>query len=274
MRFTPIVLFSFLPACSSGPLAERLAQPDVAIPAACAGGTTQFDVSGMVVDFVTGEPVAGATVDFTEAFTGARVFPSNGCLIAPGTVTDAAGAFGPISVSALEANPIVAFLVTGAGRAPTVHDKAIGCLLGCNAPSQTITAPVQELVDGWRAELYDGGMEYAFNRGLVAYKFHDSAGMPAAGVSPIYRHDPFADGRPLRSGSEVRFLEEDRATLGRIGQTTTLGAGTALIGAPATEKGYFRIAGQRGAETWASLGVMSATGWLYLESDSPEAPQQ
>ena len=271
MRFAPTVLIAALPACTSGPLAERLDEPDVPIPADCVSGTTEFDLEGTVVDYVTGEPVAGANVDITEAFTGPQIFPTNGCRIGH-AVTNAQGAFGPIRVRAVASGPIVAFLVTGADRAPTVHDKSIGCLLGCSAPPQTITAPTQELVEIWRHELYAGGMEYALNRGLVAYKFHDTAGMPAEGVTPIYRRDVFDDNtRTLRAGSEVRFVEADRQTLGDVTQTRTLGFGTALIGAPWNTKGYYRIGGERAGERWATLGVMSATGWLYTESDSPEA---
>jgi len=273
MRFAPTVLIAALPACAdNGPLAERLDEPDVPIPSDCnTAGTTSFDVSGTIVDYATGEPVAGANVDFTEAFSGAQIFPTTGCLIGATAVTNAQGAFGPVRVTTPDSGPIVAYLVTGAGRAPTVHDKSVGCLLGCNSPPQTITVPSQELMDVWRQELYDGGMEYALNRGLVAYKFHDSEGNPAVGVTPIYKRDVFSDDeRRLHSGSAVRFIEADKQTLGGVTQMTTLGWGTALIGAPATQKDYFRISGVRGSEKWASLGVMSATGWLYIESDSPD----
>src|SRR5687767_6377936 len=110
MRFAPTVLIAVLPACAdNGPLAERLDGPDVPIPGDCVGGTTEFDVSGSVVDYVTGEPIAGANVDITEAFSGAQTFPTNGCLIGS-TITNAQGAFGPIKVRAQQSGPIVAFL--------------------------------------------------------------------------------------------------------------------------------------------------------------------
>jgi hypothetical protein len=272
MRAPTVILIASLPACATPPLEERLDEPDVAIPADCAFGTTEIEVSGSVIDFVTGQPVAGATVDLTEAFTGSRTFPNNGCRIGT-TVTSAAGQFGPVMVRAESASPVLVFLVTGAGRAPTIHDKTVGCLLGCNIAPQEIPAPTAELVEAWRADLFDGGMEYALNRGLVAYKFHDTAGNPAAGVTPIYRRDVFDDERRvLDPGSQVRFLEPDRQTLALADRSTTLGAGTALIGIRANASGYFRVGGERGSDRWPALSVIAATGWIYFESDSLTPP--
>ncbi|HEY5927858.1 MAG TPA: hypothetical protein VIV11_39500 [Kofleriaceae bacterium] len=269
MRLAPtILLISSLPACATPPLEERLDEPDVAIPADCAAGATEIEVNGTVTDFATGEPVAGATIDITEAWASTRSFPTNGCRIGT-TTTDATGKFGPLRVNALDSSPILAFLVTGAGRAHTIHDKSVGCLLGCYVPSQDIVSPSQELVDEWREELFAGGMEYALNRGLVVYRYHDVEGNPAPGVTPVYERNALSDDdRALRPGSEVRFIDVDRQTLADIDQRRTLGAGAALIGGTPDAKGYFRVAGERGADRWPSLGVIAATGWIYFESDS------
>jgi hypothetical protein len=270
MRFAPTVLvFASLPACATPPLEERLDEPDVAIPRDCATGTQEIEVQGTVTDFTTGQPVADATIDITEAFTGPAIWPTTGCRIGT-TRTDSAGKFGPLRVRALDTSPIVAFLVSGAGRAPTIHDKSVGCLFSCYMPPQDITAPAQELVESWREELFAGGMEYALNRGLVAYKFHDPGVRPASGVTPIYRRQWLDDGRNLLRGAEVRFLAGDREQLAPVEQDTTTSAGTILVGADVDTKGYFRIAGRRGADIWASLGVIAATGWIYFESDTVE----
>jgi hypothetical protein len=263
------LLILSLPACATSPLEERLAEPDVRVPNNCAVGDRELEVSGTLVDFTTGLPVAGARIDLTEAFSAASPsFPKTGCRIG-GTTTDAEGRFGPLMVRAVDTDPTLVFLVTGAGRAPTAHDASIGCLFSCYLPPQTIAAPTHELTDAWREDLYAGGMEYALNRGLVAYKFHDSAGRPASGVKPVYKAHLLADDqRLLDPGSEVRFVEPDRQTLALPDRASTTTAGVALIGGTPDAKGYFRVGGERGTDWWASVNVITATGWIHVESDT------
>ncbi len=267
MRLASVLWIAIVPACATSPLEERLDEPDVAVTRDCTGGTNEVEVEGTVVDFVTGEPVPGANVVLTEAWSDAHSFPTAGCRLGAAT-TDADGHFGPLTVRARASSPVVVFLVSGAGRAPTISDTTVGCLFGCTRTNHEIAAPAQDLADAWRNDLYDGGMEYALNRGLVAYKFHDVTGNPASDVHPMYVPSFLSDRCALAAGSEVRFLEADRQTLAPPDRTTTLTAGTALIGSDARDGGYFRVAGERGAERWASVGVIVATGWIYFESDT------
>lgn len=270
MRLASNLLVLSLSSCvtsSYTPPQERLDEPDVEIPLDCGPGTTEIDVTGTVSDWTTGAPIADAKVDITEAWATPNSFPTNGCLIGS-TTTGTDGTFS-LRVSASSNGPILAFLITGAGRAPTIHDKSVSCLFGCNVAPQDIVAPSRELVDRWREELFIGGMNYALNRGLVVYRYHDASGTPADGVLPIYRRDAFDDeGRAFRPGSEVRFIDGDRETLGDYREQRTLGAGAALIGGAANTSGYFRVSGERGSDRWSSVGVIAATGWIYFDSSS------
>jgi hypothetical protein len=254
-------------------LAEREDLPDVAIPPACFTGAEAVQVSGTVVDFATGAPIAGARVDLTEAWAGEKSFPSNGCHLG-GATTDDAGRFGPISVLAT-LDPTIVMLVTGAGRAPTIADRNSSCLFGpCTPIDQLIEAPSQELALAWRRDLYDGGMEFALNRGLVMYRYDEPelAG-PAAGVAPVRAPDSFLDDaepRPLEPGVEVRFVKADRRTLEPAQQPSTTTSGYALIGTQAdAASGYFDVEGDRTGMHWHSVGVMAATGWIYTETARP-----
>lgn len=253
------------------PLAERLDEPDVAITGNCSGSTA-VEVSGTVVDSVTGAPVAGASVELTEAWASARSFPRDGCRIGSAT-TNAAGRFGPVTVRTGDSDPTIVMLVTGAGRAPTIADRDANCLFGCGSIDERIEAPSLELATRWRAELYDGGMEYALNRGLVAYTFLDDNDAPTLGVTPARRNDNlFADPdlRPLEPGSDLRFLGPDRATLAEPSQSETLSSGRALIGSKGDARGYFRVEGTRYGRRWPSVGVIVATGWIYVETGHAE----
>lgn len=269
MRFVPpVLLLCAVPACATDPLEERLDEPDVALTSDCTSGTNEVEVEGTVVDYITGAPIGGARIELTEAWSNPRSFPESGCRLGAVT-TDASGHFGPVTLRAQASSPVIVFLVTGADRAPTISDTTIHCLFGCYKAVHEIAAPSHELVEQWRHELYAGGMEYALNRGLVAYKFHDLAGRPAQGVRPLYVPSSFSSNRrALAAGSEVRFLEGDRQTLAPPDRTTTLAAGTALIGAKPHNDGYFRVAGERGNDRWGSVGAIVATGWIYFESDT------
>lgn len=271
MRCVPsVLLLCVVPACATDPLEERLDEPDVTLTVDCAGGTNEVEVEGTVVDYLTGEPVAGARVEMTEVWSSGPSFPESRCRLGEAT-TDASGRFGPVTLYTRDEWPTVAFLVTGAGRAPTISDTDILCFLNCYKTQHDIAAPSQDLALAWRHELYAGGMEYALNRGLVAYKFHDTAGKPAQGVRPLYNpHFLSSSRRPLSAGAEVRFLEADRQTLAPPSQTTTLASGTALIGTEPHSRGYFRVAGERGSDRWLPVGAIVATGWIFVESDTQD----
>jgi hypothetical protein len=252
-------------------LQERLDAPDVAIPPDCPGGPQAYEVAGTVVDFVTGEPVAGARVDISEAWAGAREFPTNGCRLG-GATTDENGRFGPLTVSAATSEATIVMLVTGAGRTPTIADRNVGCFIGCSSVDEVITSPAADLAQAWRRNLYDGGMEFALNRGLVLYRFDEETAFPAAGVRPARSDDSLGDddGRLLEPGEEVRFVEPDLATLAPADSIRTTESGWSLIGSHTNDRGYFRVEGNRSQTShWNDVGVMVATGWIYTETAKP-----
>ena len=265
MRLIHIVWIpTLLVACTDLP--ERLDEPDVAIPGDCSTGTEEVKVSGTVVDRETQAPVAGASVDITEAWLGDRGFPMAGCRIGKAT-TGSDGRFGPIMVRASD-TPTIVMLVTGAGRAPTIADRSVGCLFGCGSVDERIAAPSAELATFWREELYAGGMEGALNRGLVAYTFETGAGTPAHGVVPMRRHDLLFDNEihSFEPGAEVRFFGADRTTLAPPEQKSTTAAGEILVGHEGDIQGYFDIFGDGLGRHWIDVGVIVATGWIYIET--------
>ena len=261
---------TLLVACIQS-LPERLDEPDVAIPGDCSTGTTEVSVSGTVVDRETQAPVAGAKIDITEGWLGARGFPLAGCRIGKAT-TGSDGRFGPIKVRA-SSDPTIVMLVTGAGRAPTIADHSVGCLFGCGSVDEWIAAPSTELATSWREELYAGGMAGALNRGLVAYTFETNARTPAPGVVPMRREEVFIDydPQPLEPGAELRFFAADRTTLAPPDQTSTTAAGEILVGSKPNLQGYFHILGDGLGLHWLGVGVIVATGWIYIEtSNTPQ----
>jgi hypothetical protein len=270
-----LIHFAWLPtllvACTDPPLPDRLDEPDVAISANCTGGTTEVQVAGTVVDRTTGAPIAGATVDITEAWAAAHSFPAAGCRLGRMT-TDAAGRFGPMMVTSTDSEPIMVMLVKGAGRAPTISDRRVSCLFGaCTMVDEVIAAPSEGLADYWREELYAGGMPYALNRGLVAYTFLDSVDVPASGVSVTRMRDNLLDSEPKRiePGSEARFIGADGMTLEDPDHEATSTSGSLLIGSDGGTQGYFRVGGDRPLLHWPSVGVIVATGWIYVETGHP-----
>jgi hypothetical protein len=251
-------------------LQERIDAPDVAIPRDCSTGATAFEVAGTVVDFQTGQPIANARIDVTEAWAGQLSFPSNGCRIG-GATTDGGGRFGPITVMATS-DATITMLVTGAGRTPTIADRNVSCFFGCSKVDELIAAPSAELAEDWRRELYDGGMEYALNRGLVLYRFDEATTSPAAGVRPGRVDDDVwdADSRLLEPGAEMRFVQADLATLSPPDSIRTTSSGWTLIGSETNSQGYFMVEGNRSIEAhWDQVGVIVATGWIYTETSRP-----
>ncbi len=269
-----LIHFAWLPAllvaCTDLP--DRLDEADVAIPGDCSGGSSdEIKVSGTVVDRETQAPVAGAKVDITEAWAGYEGFPKAGCRLGTAT-TGADGRFGPIKVHAGQSDPTIVMLVTGAGRAPTIADHSVGCLFGCSDVDERIAAPSAELATQWREELYAGGMKYALNRGLVAYTFQDSMLAPASRVTPMWYGQLILDPETheFERGAEVRFLDEDAITLTAVERTTTTRSGQMLLGYEGNLQGYYNVVGVRSPERWAGVGVIVATGWIYIEtSGSP-----
>jgi hypothetical protein len=247
--------------------------PDVFIPPGCIQSDTRDDhtvtVSGAVRDWVTGDPVAGATVDVNTAWDVDGNFPDTPALMCPPIIsftTNMNGQFGPaqISIGSSLEPPITIFMVSGGGRARTASDARVGgCMLGvvdCGNQGHIMMVPSESLAAEWRAELEAGGMPNAAQRGLTLYLFNELAG-PAAGVEAL---EGTLVVRPLMPGIEVRYMNADRATLAIASQTTTLASGVAVIGLDATDNEAF-VAGRRGGESWTGLGVLMVDGWFFLE---------
>jgi hypothetical protein len=71
--------------------------------------------------------------------------------------------------------------------------------------------------------------------------------------------------RPLALGSEVRFLDADRATVMPAAQATTSASGLALV---AAEGGSVLIGGDRGDDQWFTTGCLLEQGVIFLEDRS------
>lgn len=249
-----------------------------AIPVSPCGADPELDeldvmVQGTVVDYLTGEPRAGVTVDVARVWEPEAVFPADSCSVARLT-TDAAGRFGPRTVklgpspSFLETKYVL-FLAQGAGISPTASDNRVQTGGGGEVIDHTITAPSLELIDTWRAELDDGGMSNARTRGLVAFRFDDASGTPASGVVGLYT--TFLDDRPLERGDEVRYLAADRATVEPVSRSSTTESGLALVGVAPSTNGTREIGGLRGTEDWGEIGCLVGEGWTFFEQSRPVA---
>jgi hypothetical protein len=229
-------------------------------------------VSGSVVDFATGAPVAGAQVDVNNGWETFAPFPEGCPPIATFTTRDD-GTFGPetLAIGSSVEPPILIFLVTGADRAQTASDLRVnGCVEAqCGDVVHSIAAPAADLAAAWRTELAAGGMPLADERGLIAFEFREPDGTPAAGVRPSTTTGTGL--RLLEPGSEMRFLDADRATMAPADQSSTLASGLALTAFDApddrdTEIRY--VGGERGEEPvehWFSVGCLVRDGWVFLE---------
>lgn len=244
------------------------AQPDAGPPPpGCIQNDVRDDhtvtVSGSVRDWVTGNPVAGATVEVNTAWDVDGNFPPLlGCPPIVTLTTDSNGQFGPAMIQAGSTTepPIMMYMVSGAGLARTASDARLGNCMGvdCGNQGHPMRVPSETLVQGWRTELELGGMPLAATRGLVLFDFRELAG-PAAGVIP--QDGSLVD---LVAGTEVRFLEDDRMTLAPATATATTPAGVALIGVDAVDN-ESQVAGRRGGDTWLPTGVLVTDGWVFLE---------
>ncbi|MBX3160310.1 MAG: hypothetical protein KF773_30380 [Deltaproteobacteria bacterium] len=230
--------------------------------------TKTVEVRGTVVDFATGEPVPGASVDITTGWDVGGAFPGGTCPLLASVTTGADGKFGPITVQAGSPQdpPIMMFLVHGAGRVQTADDNRAACQGSRCVLDHRLPVPSIDTARAWRKELAAGGMSNALTRGLVLFKFKEGDGSGAAGVGPrILTPD---GGEPLlRSlvpGQQVRFLEEDRATLAPAELATTTASGVAVIGLD-TPDGVVNVAGERGAQGWAMTSCLLPDHWFFFE---------
>jgi hypothetical protein len=270
----PLLLFaSFsLAACGDNPDALRDASgeppPMDAAPPSCVDPALRpmksVEVTGAVVDFATGAPIAGVTVDVITAWDViAPAFPSPACPLLATLTTGPDGTFGPATVLAGSVfDPsIILFMVHGGDRADTASDNKT-CTESTCTLDHTIAAPSAALAASWRSELTAGGMTDAATNGLIAFKFKNTDGTPAAGVTAQIDEN-FAP-RDLRTGEEVRYLAADRAAVAPGTQRVTTDSGVALVGFAAVESAGY-IAGRRSAQTWGATGCFMQPGWIFLE---------
>lgn len=261
-----IAIVTVLAACTSSPRAERLDEADRGV-VACPGGAGPhaFTVSG-IARGLDDLPAAGVRIDLATAWGSGPSFPTNGCAMAT-AFTNEHGAWGPLEVRTSTSEPIFVALATGDGLAPTLANRRGGCLFGCAGVNIDVTTVPAEIATAWREELYADGMEYALNRGLVAYQYRGSDGAGAAGVTPAWSSDSPLDDEQhgLSPDRDLRFLA-NATTLAAPGTRTTTSTGYALVGREGNERGYFALGGTRGASTWRDVGVIVATGWIYFET--------
>jgi hypothetical protein len=230
--------------------------------------TKTVEVRGTVVDFITGEPVEGASVDITTAWDVTGNFPAGTCPMLASVKTGADGKFGPVVVKAGSPNdpPIMAFLVRGAGRAQIADDNRAACDGDTCILDHTIPAPSIDTARAWRKELAAGGMSDALTRGLVLFKFKETDGSGASDVIPRVMSPDGSEPvlRGLVAGQQVRFLETDKATLANPASIKTTASGLALIGMDGVD-GQLRVAGERGTATWLNIGCLVQSDWIFFE---------
>ncbi len=222
-------------------------------------------IDGTVLDFTTGAPVAGATVDLGTAW-GSEPHPR---LVT--TTTGADGRFGPIELATLGSDYVL-FTVTGAGRTRTLSDNH-----ECEGQLCTLThrlvVPSSTLAAQWRSDLAAGGMPDAATRGLIAFQYQQpNSDVGSPGVVPYGLVDAGGDHpteRDLRGGPEVRFVGADRAALLPATQTSTSEAGVAVISADDSSLAF--IGGKRQLEDWALTLCLVENGAIFLE-DREESP--
>jgi len=219
-------------------------------------------VSGQVIDFASGAPVPGATVDVTTAWDVTGTIPRPECPLLATLTTDAEGRFGPVAVDAGSSQlpPIMLFMVHGGGRAPTASDNRACSEPTCNL-GHTIAAPSTQDMAAMRDALAAGGMADAAARGLVAFRFKNPDQTGAADVTPQRGVGVVAD---LKPGSEVRFLDIDRRTVMPAAQAATSASGMALVGLADPENAIY-VGGRRTTQRWISTGCLVMPGWLFLE---------
>ena len=266
--FVPLTLCAALAGCVDGLDAPPVPETPECVPPATRAGQSAV-ISGEIVDQVTGEPIA-ADVAFNTAWDVVDAFPGECEPLATFTTSDD-GRFGPrtIDVGSTEYPPIALFMITGDDLADTASDQTLTCDgADCDDLDHAMAVPERDLAGGWRRELERGGMPGASSRGLVLFRFNEADGSPAAGVVPqTLTAEPV-----LVPGVQVRFLEDDRATLAPPDTAETTASGMAIIGIDEElVSGY--IFGARGDDSWDSVDVLSPPGWIFLEDERP-VPRQ
>jgi len=273
------LLFVALPACiehtpDDNPPPVDAPPPDVSN--GCISPETRarhrLPISGTVVDFVSGAPVAGATVDVTTGWDTRGYVPDPSCPLIASLVTNADGTFGPLTVDAgtIDTPPILLFLVHGGDRAPTSFDSLAPCAYGitaCDSLTVSIPAASATLDATWRADLAAGGMPDAATRTLVAFRFKNTDQTGAAGVVPI---ETFQNLHELVPNTEVRFLAADRSTIAPTTQTATTSSGVALVGRD-LGTGRINIGGRRSSESWSSIGCLLVPGFTFVEDKTVQS---
>jgi len=267
------LLFLGLPACiehtrDDNPPPVDAPPPDVSDN--CISPQTRarhrVPVSGTVVDFATGAPVAGVTVDVTTGWDVRGYVPDPACPLIASFVTSPDGTFGPLTIDAgtIDTPPILLFLVHDGDRAATAFDSRAPCTYGttpCDPLAVTIPAASAALDQTWRGELAAGGMPDAATRTLVAFRFKNTDQTGAADVVPV---ESFQSRHVLVPNTEVRFLAADRSTIAPTTQTATTDSGLAIVGRD-LGVGRIDIGGQRGPESWSSIGCLLVPGFTFFE---------
>ncbi len=286
-----LVVLSMVPACGggdSGPPDARIDFPDAdfhnCLPAAERTADCMVDLSGSVVDFVTGTRIviAGAPrttyIRVTTAFDGPVPYASECLPLHEFPVPAATGMFGQSNVRCdSPMNPPQLLLTVddppgapnAVGSAATLHQLTCAGS-DCGALDLLLQAPIASDVSTWRQTLNDDGVTDAFIRGLVFVQYLEVDGTPAAGVTPT-----ILDGaeRPLMAGAEVRFLAADRQTILGPTQTITTPSGVAvvLLPPPTGTEMYASFAadlgGTRAADIWAVQPAIFANGFIFLLSE-------
>lgn len=266
--FASLALLATLAACSDNEPPEPSPAPAHCVQPEERRAIT-VNISGTIVDFITEQPVAGATVDITTAWDTEGDIPADDCPLLATVTTDAQGRFGPLPLYAGAGQflPIMLFRVAGGDRALTLSDNRAcsgGVTNDCYLDHR-ITAPSATLAAQWRAELASGGMADAAHRGLIAFLYKEGSGVPAPGVEPTT--DALFLPRP---GADVRFVDASRGGLTPATDATTSAAGVAVIGTVASgpagpAMGRVKIGGRRATERWDATGSLVVPDAIFVE---------
>jgi hypothetical protein len=254
-----LVLAALLVACtSSGPEPD----PDPPAPACdpAIRGTKLVTVSGTVIDFSTGAPVAGAIVDVGTTLDGTE----DDCPVEATLTTAADGTFGPTSVAlGSTSDPVfVMFRVHGEGRALTTSDNRTCPDASCEL-AHTIASVSAELGETWRAALAAGGMADAATRGIIAFEYREPDATPAVDVvANVVEIGQTGGPRALVPGTEVRYLADGGSALQPPAATRTSSSGWALV---SLDTELIFVGGSRDGVTWQSTGCTLEDGSIFLE---------
>jgi hypothetical protein len=238
--------------------------PDPDPPAAACDpdvrATKLVTVSGNVIDFSTGAPVAGATVDVGTTLDGTE----QDCPVEATLTTNADGTFGPMAVElgSTADTVFVMFRVHGEGRALTTSDNRTCPDAACEL-EHTIASVSAELGSTWRSALAAGGMPDADTRGLIAFEYREPDATPAIDVvANVIEIGQTGGPRALVPGTEVRYLADDGSALLPPAATRTSTTGWALV---SLDTNLIFVGGSRDALSWQSTGCSLEEGSIFLE---------